>query len=304
MDTSSAVYISLEAVIGLMSCAGNGIVLLLIIRNRSLKTVTNCFVASLALADLVVGVAVTPIAVLSYLGLPHNFLGCVFTNCFIIAFCTISIFNLLAVALERYIAIIHPFAYTKHLNVKRSLTANIGLWCVGLFVGFIPMYGWNLKELYNENWICGFVTVIDMKFTVYFIFFGCILVPLFFICAIYFRIYLIVRKQMIQIAALEIPSTTQQESSVPKSTLRREIKAAKSLAIIVFLFASMWIPINVLNSITVMCESCSHPMELLLVTILLSHANSAVNPFLYAYGNSNFRKAFRKMICKTTDIDT
>ncbi|XP_045186861.2 adenosine receptor A1-like [Mercenaria mercenaria] len=303
MDTTSQIYISAEVIVGVLSCAGNGLVLLAIFKNRRLQTVTNCFIASLALADFLVGIVVAPLAALSYLGLPHHFLGCVFTNSIVVAFTQVSIFNLLAVAFERYFAIKHPFAYTKHLDVKRALWANAAVWCIGMIIGFIPVFGWNLEELHNENWTCNFVTVIDMEYTVYFHFFGCIVIPLIIITTIYFYIFLIVRKQMTQIAALSI-SSPQQGSSNTISKLRKEIKAAKSLAIVILLFAISWIPIHVLNTITLTCSDCSYPVELLLVTIVLSHANSAVNPLLYAYGNSNFKRAFRKMICNRTDNDS
>ena len=302
MLIDSVIYISSEIILGFLACVGNGLVLLLIIKNESLQTVTNCFIASLALADFIVGIAVTPISVLSHLGLPHNFLGCVFTNSFIVAFCKVSILSLLAIALERYFAISHPFLYTKHLDVKRALFVNAAVWCLGIVLGFIPMYGWNLKVLYNENWICSFVTVIDLRYSVYLTFFACILTPLIIITICYVRIFLIVRRHKIQIAALENVLPRNQESSASKSISLRDIKAAKSLAIVIFLFALMWMPINILNTISVLCVTCQHSTELLLVTILLSHANSAVNPFLYAYGNSNFKKAFKRLMSNSADI--
>jgi hypothetical protein len=296
IDSKSQIYLSAEAFFGLFSCAGNCLVLVLIIKTRYLQTVTNCFIASLALADFLVGLVVAPLAALSYLGLPNHFLGCVFTNSIVIALTKVSIFNLVAIAFERYFAIKHPFAYMKHMTIKCALLVNAGVWFIGLLFGFIPVYGWNLREFYNENWICNFITVIDLKFTVYFTFFGCIVVPLIIITVIYVCIYQTVRKQLRQIAAVTIVSP-QRGPLTTLSKLKKEILAAKSQAMILFLFAVSWIPINVLNSITVMCSTCTNSKELLLATIILSHANSAVNPFLYAYGNSNFKKAFRSIVC-------
>ncbi|XP_052767766.1 adenosine receptor A1-like [Mya arenaria] len=297
MDRTSQLYISAEAIIGAITIVGNALVLVAILKNRQLQTITNCFIASLAVADLLVGIVVAPLAALSHLGLPKNFMGCVFTNSIVVAFTQVSIFNLLAVAFERFFAIKHPFAYQKHMTIKYSMLINAGVWTLGLLFGLIPMFGWNLKKLVTDDWMCNFVTVIDMEYVVYFHFFGCIIIPLLIIVAIYVYIYLIVRKQMSQIAALEIPGPNQGRS---KSKFKREIKAAKSLAIVILLFGLCWIPIHVLNSLTLLCRpgSCAYPQELLLTTIVLSHANSAVNPFLYAYGNSNFKHAFERMFCK------
>lgn len=301
MDTTSALYISAEVVMGALSCAGNGLVLLAIIKNPRLQTVTNCFIASLALADFLVGIVVAPLAALSYLGLPHNFLGCVFTNSVVLTFTQVSIFNLLAVAIERFCAIKHPFAYTRHIDIKRALLVNAVVWCMGTFIGFIPVFGWNREDLHNENWTCNFLNVIDITYVVYFHFFGCIIIPLLVISAIYLYIFSIVRKQMSQIAALEI-SDIQLGPTSTLTKFKKEIKAAKSLAIVIVLFAVSWIPIHILNTMTLTC-ACPYPLELLLATIVLSHANSAINPVLYAYGNSNFKRAFKKMICHVTEND-
>ena len=105
MDPLSQVYLSFEVIVGVASTVGNALVLLAIYKNPRLQTVTNCFIASLAIADLCVGIVVAPLAALSYLGLPHHFLGCVFTNSIVVAFTQVSVFNLLAVAVERFIAI-------------------------------------------------------------------------------------------------------------------------------------------------------------------------------------------------------
>lgn len=295
MDVSSQIYITAEATVGLLSFVGNLLVLIAIFKNYQLHTATNCFIASLATADMLVGLVVAPLAAVSFVGWPNNFLGCVFTNSIVVAFTQVSIFNLLAVAIERFYAIKHPFSYQKNMTIRRAIGVNVMVWCIGLLFGFLPVFGWNLGDQVTPEWTCNFVTVIDMEYVVYFHFFGCIVVPLIIIMAIYFYIFLIVRKQMSQIAALEISAPNQPSSS----KFKKEIKAAKSLAIVIGLFAISWIPIHVLNSMSLLCGAeCPYPYQLLLVTIVLSHANSAMNPFLYAYGNSHFKSAFKKMFCR------
>ena len=294
MDERDQLYISFEAIMGGLTVIGNGLVLLAIYKNRRLQTVTNCFIASLALADFLVGIIVAPLAALSYLGLPHNFYGCVFTNSIVIVFTQVSIFNLVAVACERFVAIKNPFAYQELLTMKRAVLINICVWILGMFIGLIPLFGWNLQSEVTDQWRCNFVTVIDMNYVVYFHFFGCIVVPLILITAIYSYIFYAVRKQLLQIAALEITEASSNNRRMPR--FKKEVKAAKSLAIVIVLFAFCWIPIHILNTMSLICStSCPYPLELLLATIVLSHANSAVNPVIYAYGNSNFKHAFKKM---------
>ena len=101
MKQQDKIYISCEAIIGLITVIGNSLVLIAIYKNPRLQTITNCFIASLALADLLVGIVVAPLAALSYLGLPNNFYGCVFTNSIVIALTVVSVFNLLAIACDK-----------------------------------------------------------------------------------------------------------------------------------------------------------------------------------------------------------
>ncbi|XP_021353687.1 adenosine receptor A3-like [Mizuhopecten yessoensis] len=294
MDTTSQIYISLEVIIGVAAVAGNGLVLVAIRLTPSLQTVTNCFIASLAFADLLVGIMVAPLAALSYQGLPRDFMGCVFINSLVVMFTQISIFNLVAVAVERFIAINYPFFYQRHLTVRVALYIVALTWVAAILIGLTPVFGWNLGPTVNN--VCAFVFVIDMAYMVYFNFFGFVLIPLFIMFVLYSYIFYIVRKHMAKIAALEI--VQESEGRQKQRQFRKEVKAAKSLAIVIGVFVICWLPIHILNSITLLCKDCSYPMELLLAAILLSHANSTVNPFLYAIGNSKYQIAFRKMCCQ------
>jgi len=49
-----------------------------------------------------------------------------------------------------------------------------------------------------------------------------------------------------------------------------------------------------MNSVTLFAGQTSIPG--VIVAVILSHANSAVNPVLYAYSNSKFIAAFRRIL--------
>ena len=296
MNRQDQIYISCEAIIGAITVIGNSLVLIAIYKNLQLQTVTNCFIASLALADLLVGIVVAPLAALSYLGLPHNFYGCVFTNSIVIALTVVSIFNLFAIACERFAAIKFPYVHRAYLTIKRAKIINVIVWILGILTGLIPLFGWNLHSQVTDDWRCNFMTVIDMEYMVYFHFFGCIIVPLILITAMYSCIFYTVRKQLKYTDALKVQSASTDNHIKTSTRFKKEVKTAKYLAIVIIVFAFCWIPIDVLNTMFVMCgASCPYPIELLLVTIVLSHANSALNPVIYTYGNSNFKHAFKKM---------
>ncbi len=134
---------------------------------------------------------------------------------------------------------------------------------------------------------------------VYFNFFGCVLTPLLAMLAIYARIFMAARRQLRQMEQklVHLQEYAHREGSSSRSTLQREVHAAKSLAIIVGLFAICWLPLHIINCFTLFCPQCDRPQDwVMYLAIILSHANSVVNPFIYAYRIRDFRHTFRRII--------
>ena len=79
---------------------------------------------------------------------------------------------------------------------------------------------------------------------------------------------------------------------------RREVKKAQKLFVIVVFFMLCWLPLYTSNTIQAFCGSCPTPPAFWLdFLIILSHANSAGSPFLYAFHLKDFRSALRRLIC-------
>lgn len=81
-----------------------------------------------------------------------------------------------------------------------------------------------------------------------------------------------------------------------KQMLKKEFRAARSLATVVGVFAICWLPLHIMNTFTLHCPTCYQPAWSTDLAILLSHANSMVNPFIYACSMQDYRKAFRKLL--------
>lgn len=291
LQPTAIVYISAEAIVGLITTIGNCLVLAVIIRTPQLHTVTNVFVGNLAIADIAVGVLVAPCAALSFLGLPHNFYACIFINCLILMFTNVSILMLMSVAIERFIAIKEPFVYQRILTVKRAICVNFCVWFLGCVLGLVPMYGWHRG--YQTVTYCRFTEMISYEYMVYFQFFGLVLLPLFIMLCIYIYILLIVRKHTRQTNALH---NQFRQSKDAKDGFNKDVKAAKVFALVILLFGIFWIPVNLFNCVSLFCGlACPFPLEGLLVAIVMSHANSSINPFLYATSNSRIKKGLKEL---------
>lgn len=85
--------------------------------------------------------------------------------------------------------------------------------------------------------------------------------------------------------------------SAQPSRLSRDKKIAKSLAIIVCVFAICWAPYTLLMIIRAACRGRCIQHHWYEVTFWLLWLNSAINPFLYPLCHSSFRRAFSKILC-------
>ncbi|XP_055971914.1 gastrin/cholecystokinin type B receptor [Sorex fumeus] len=105
-----AVRITLYAVIFLMSVGGNVLIIVVLGLSRRLRTVTNAFLLSLAVSDLLLAVACMPFTLLPNLMGTFIFgtVVCKAVSYLMGVSVSVSTLNLVAIALERYSAICRP----------------------------------------------------------------------------------------------------------------------------------------------------------------------------------------------------
>ena len=101
-------YAVMELLVAIVAVIGNLLVIIVFYRERRLRRRTNYYIISLASADFLVGLLGIPAAILASIGLPHHLYACLFTVSLLVVLCTISIFCLVAVSIDRYWAILHP----------------------------------------------------------------------------------------------------------------------------------------------------------------------------------------------------
>ncbi|XP_034441059.1 adenosine receptor A1-like isoform X2 [Hippoglossus hippoglossus] len=187
-------------------------------------------------------------------------------------------------------------SYKQVVTPRRAGTAVLLCWLVSIIVGLMPMFGWNNLQRLRDNGslinddqlvTCRFETVISMDYMVYFNFFGWVLPPLLLMLAIYVEIFYMIHKQL--------NKKVTASHTDPRRYFGKELKLAKSLALVLFLFAVSWLPLHILNCITLFCPTCGEQVFLIYIAIILSHGNSAVNPIIYAFRIKKFRTAFRKI---------
>ncbi|XP_034143836.1 adenosine receptor A2a-like [Esox lucius] len=283
-----------EIVIATLSTLGNLLVCAAVGLNKKLCTVTNYFLVSLAVADMCVGALAIPCAILTAKGVPrHDLYLCLLMLSVLITLTQSSIFSLLAIAVERYIAILLPLRYCMLMTPRSAILVILVTWVLAFLIGLVPLMGWHKKP--PDSGYCLFVLVVDMNYMVYFNFFACMLAPLVVMFIIYTQIFATVKRQLRRIAA-EGGAGDAKGQAAQAAGANRELKTATLLFLIQFLFAACWIPLHAINCFLLLCPGCPVPLELLLAAIILSHANSAINPFLYAYKMRTFRNTFKAIL--------
>ncbi|XP_041758456.2 histamine receptor H2a [Coregonus clupeaformis] len=289
----------------LLTVFGNVLVCLAVCATRRLRCLTNCFIISLAITDLLLGMLVLPFSAL--LQLSDWPLGPTFCNIYIsldVMLCTASILTLLAISVDRYLAVTTPLRYSS-LVLPRGVAITMALvWAVSVGVSFLPIHlGWNTVDGSVQNHgpgeerDCKFklnptYVVVDASLTFY--------LPLLIMCWTYFRILRIAQAQARRIIQTRPCLNNNTLSSAPRhltsvtAVALREYKATVTLAAVIGAFVVCWLPYFTLFTIMGLKEQnypAAYP-----VVLWLGYINSALNPLLYAALNRDFRSAYARLL--------
>ncbi|XP_014467276.1 PREDICTED: octopamine receptor beta-1R-like [Dinoponera quadriceps] len=310
---------------------GNLLVIVSVMRHRKLRVITNYFVVSLALADMLVALfAMTFNASVELSGgrWLFGYFMCDVWNSLDVFFSTVSILHLCCISVDRYYAIVQPLDYPLIMTNLRLGTMLSVVWCSPTVMSFLPIFaGWYTTQEhleYRRNYpdVCvfqvnKFYAVISSGVSFW--------VPGIIMIAMYYRIYreadrqerMLYRSKVaaallnkhLQIngisAGLTSLPTVDQSSPDPQpeeppmtssSKMKRERKAARTLGIIMSAFLACWLPFFLWYIITALCDSCESGDVVVAVVFWVGYFNSALNPLIYAYFNREFRAAFRKTL--------
>lgn len=278
-----AIFICLHGVTALLATTGNLLVLLSIYKSPTLHRVSYYFIASLAVADLLVGVLVNPlyIALLSLrlwvsthaLYKVENFLW--------IQSLVASTYSLCAISVDRWLALTKVYSYPEIMTEKRARFIIVAVWFTSLVFASFTFLVQKDQDAASLLWtVCVIFTVgLPMALIVY--------------C--YFCIFQVTRRQKRSIAA-SVPLHLQPQNLI--QTLKNK-KAATTVAFVVGFFFLLFTPNFVFSCIEITTEGQCQKFVVYrhwLWAILVAYFSSAVNPFVYAVRSREFRAAFKRVI--------
>ncbi|EGI70178.1 PREDICTED: adenosine receptor A2b-like [Acromyrmex echinatior] len=310
-------YTVCEILVAICAVFGNGLVIIVFGKERKLRRRTNYYIVSLATADLLVGLFAIPFAILASIGLPKNLHACLFTVSVLVVLCTISIFCLVAVSVDRYWAILYPMGYSRTVRTKTAIGEAPPFVPINVIIVFVVDVALNSGEMDDHR--CIFTNVMDYDYLV-FLYFATIIFPALLIAAFYAHIYRVIVKQLQQIVTMDPSSggggtvrrlgvlrlggrlsgnhhqTTGTMLRCLGAARKREVKATQNLSRIVVFFIVCWFPLYTINCVMAFCPRCEVDDFFMKFCIILSHINSVGNPLLYAYHLKDFRIALKNFV--------
>ncbi|XP_018550393.1 alpha-2B adrenergic receptor [Lates calcarifer] len=97
------------------------------------------------------------------------------------------------------------------------------------------------------------------------------------------------------------PTTQGTPNSRRKAMVNREKRFTFVLAVVMGVFVICWFPFFFSYSLQAVCpETCSIPNPLFKFFFWIGYCNSCLNPVIYTIFNKDFRKAFKRILCRDT----
>ncbi|XP_076017444.1 cholecystokinin receptor type A [Genypterus blacodes] len=138
-DINESVRIFLYSLIFLLSVVGNSLIITVLVRNKRMRTVTNLFLLSLSVSDLMVSLVCIPFTLIT--NLMKNFIFgtgmCKLVMYFMGVSVSVSTFNLVAISFERYSAICNPLTSRTWQTKSHAVQVITATWVVS-FILMLP----------------------------------------------------------------------------------------------------------------------------------------------------------------------
>ncbi|KAL2083246.1 hypothetical protein ACEWY4_021019 [Coilia grayii] len=274
-----------------VSVIGNVTVIWIILAHKRMRTVTNYFIVNLAFSDASMATFNTAF---NFVYALHNdwYFGlgyCKFHTFFPITAMFSSIYSMAAIAVDRYMAIIHPLKPRLSSTTTKIVIAVI--WAVACSLAF-PQCFFASTRFYPPRTVC-MVEWPDEEEGVH---------QLIYQTAVIILIYLLPLLVMLVTYSLvgyrlwgsEIPG---EASDHYQNQIQAKRKVVKMMIVVVVTFAICWLPYHIyfiLSSISMDIYNQHFIQQVYLAIFWLAMSSTMYNPIIYCCLNQRFRSGFRQ----------
>ncbi|KAL3067077.1 hypothetical protein OYC64_016932 [Pagothenia borchgrevinki] len=268
---------------------GNLIVIWIILAHKRMRTVTNYFLLNLAFSDASMAAFNT---LINFIYAAHGewYFGegyCKFHNFFPVTSVFASIYSMTAIAVDRYMAIIHPLK--PRLSAKATTGVIICIWSLAIVLAF-PLCYFSTTQTLPRRTLC-YVAWPRMAQD-----------PLMYhiiVAALVYVLPLVVMGITYTIVGLtlwggEIPGDS---SDNYHGQLRAKRKVVKMMIIVVVTFALCWLPYHIYFIVMGLNKRLSrwkYIQQVYLSVLWLAMSSTMYNPIIYCCLNSRFRAGFKR----------
>ncbi|CAJ1084598.1 thyrotropin-releasing hormone receptor [Xyrichtys novacula] len=303
------ITICLTLLICVIGIAGNIMVVLVVLRTKHMVTPTNCYLVSLAVADLIVLLAA---------GLPnisdviafwiYGYTGCLCITYLQYLGINVSSCSITAFTIERYIAICHSIKAQFICTVSRAKRIIAGVWIFTSLYCIMWFFLVDIDKTEYSNGVvvtCGYRVSRSFYMPIYFLDFTLFyVIPLTVATVLYGLIARILFMSPLPSHLSDRAgggSVHQGHSGGTNKANKGAVSARKQitkmLAVVVVLFALLWMPYRTLVVVNSFIDPPYHNTWFLLFCRMCIYTNSAINPIIYNLMSQKFRVAFKKL-CK------
>ncbi|XP_041858031.1 trace amine-associated receptor 13c-like [Melanotaenia boesemani] len=275
--------------ISLITVVLNLLVIISVSHFRQLHTPTNILLLSLAVSDFLVGLLLMPLEIFKKSAC--WILGdvvCVLYGYLVSHIVCASIGNIVLISVDRYVAICHPLHYPIKITVTRVKCCVCLSW---LWFGFFTIVYLKdeLIEPGRNNSCFGECTLFisyvaraaDLVLT--------FIIPVSVIVFVYVRVFAVAVSHAVAMRSHITDVTFQHSVNVTKKS---ELKAARTLAVLVIVYLICFCPFYCYSLVTVDLTGTSYASFL----FFLFYFNSCLNPIIYALFYHWFRKAVKLIV--------
>jgi hypothetical protein len=301
----------------ILGIGGNTLVLLVVIHFRRIKNVTNFFILSLAISDLIFIILCVPSTyVTAYLiqYWPFSNILCVFLNYMQNVSVTLVVYTLIWMTLDKFLALVRPLKQQR-LTIKASKYLILLTWLFSLFISLpIALF---TKLVYNTNtninnninnnnnnltnniieqlpqclemWpdhLANYTQIYNL-----FLLFAQYFIPLLILSFCYIKIGLVLKR-------LRAPGEIIESRDAVMLKSRK--KMLKMCFILVLSFVVSWAPMQFITVIRFFDDSLTMDPyfgDIFFICHSIAVSRSFMNPFIYAWTNAKFRLGFKYFLC-------
>ncbi|XP_063708779.1 RYamide receptor-like [Culicoides brevitarsis] len=291
--------------ISILAVVGNSLVIWIVGTTRQMQTVTNFFIANLALADITIGMFTIPFqfqaALLQRWNLPE--IMCPFCPFVQYVSVNVSVFTLTAIAVDRHRAILNPLRARPSKFVSKAVI--ICIWALAIALASPIAYALRvrqLEELYESQDLvqrkpfCQNVNLSEQQMLIYryTLVFVQYIIP---VCVISF-VYI---QMAVRLWGSKTPGNAQNARDL--NLLKNKKRVIKMLVVVVISFVLCWLPLQTYNILQVTYPTINEYRYINIIWFCcdwLAMSNSCYNPFIYGIYNEKFKREFKKrcLCCK------